>query len=215
VSTSLAPLPIDYSVPPDQALAVIERCATDLEAAENVPDVLRQVARAAAIEAVVRKIHASKRVKKAALRLVVQAERQLGTITAQLPKGKRGRIVRGTDNPTKAELLAQAGLRQKRVSSAERMAAIPDAKVERAVQAQTSLSGVQRQLGVLNEAGPTFRSRQDAMRDMTYLAREAIELLDSCSSRKAPPSQGNVNEMKKRFDAISKRASASYQGAFS
>lgn len=195
---------VGYLLPEDRALAMVDACAKQLATVSTIPDVLKVVTQADAIAAVMQKIKASDEAQKAALRLRVDAEAQLGRITAQIPLGKRGGGAQvNPGQQTKRKVLASNGLHNFRASSAEKLARMPQEEVDAAIdRAKTpGLYGVLNDLGI-RKPWREYQSPERTHRDIAYLANEAIDLLERSVASKSPPHAGTVVEYRNRLTRL-------------
>ena len=201
-----------YLVPEERALAMVKACAQQLSMASTIPDILRVVSQADAISAVMEKIKATEAARKAALRLRIEAEAQLGRITAQIPQIKRGPkrkdYVRPAGVQTKREVLVEYGIHNFRAAVAERLAEKPAAEVDAAI-ARAKGSGVRSVLQDLGLCQPwkAERASETRARHLAFLASEAIELLERCARSGAAPHAGTVAEMRGRLQGLTKATS--------
>lgn len=194
-------------VPEERAIRMIEECVRRIGEARSIPDVRRIITQAEAINAVMNKIKASEKVKRAALSLAVEAERQLGRISGTLPRGEGGR--RGSRGPApkkKAELLKEQGISPTRARVAERLAkATPDA-VESAMDSakKNTVYGVTVELGIRKETDDTNRhiSLEKRARALAFLAGEVFELLERVVATRQRAHAGTVAEMRSRLSRL-------------
>lgn len=189
-----------HLVPEERALAMVESCAKQLEYVATIPDVQRVITQAEAIGAVMQKIKASDRVKRAALMLRVEAEQQLGRITKQIPQAVRGAgAAKHPGQKTKRQTLTEHGIHNYRASVAERFADTPREVIEAAADRATAktLHGVANELGY-RKPWRDYQMPETTARHLGYLANEAIELLERCVQAKTPPHAGTVAEMRSR-----------------
>jgi len=193
-------------VPETRALEMVEACARQLAEVSTIPDIMRLVTQADAISAVMQKIKASEKARKAALRLRIEAEAHLGRITMQIPQGKRGgAAAKNPGQRTKAQVLAENGIHKYRAGVAERLAKTPAPEVEAAIdRAKTNgVYGVMQDLG-LRKPWRDYQMPEVTARNLGYLAAEAVELLERSVATKAPPPAGNVAEMRTRLTSLTR-----------
>lgn len=193
-----------HLVPEERAIAMIESCSAQLELAVTIPHVKRMISHAEAINLIMKKINASKRAKEAALVLVVEAEQQLGRVTKQIPQAKRGGYARlNPGQKTKRSVLIANGIHPSRCAMAEKLADVPRDLIRNAADQAKSktLSGVSSALG-LRTSRDDYRMPEASMRDLGYLAGEAISLLERCIQSKQPPHAGTVAEMRDRLTRL-------------
>ncbi len=191
----------EHLVPEDRVVLMVQACTKQLELAATIPDVQKVITQAEAINAVMQKIKASKRAKKAALLLVVNAQRQLGLLTKTMPKGKLGGgATSNIGQGTKRKTLASYGITSAQANTAERLAAIPPARVEAAIERNKSggLNGVLTGLGI-RKHWRDYQTPETKARNVAFLATEAVELLERCVQTKTPPHHGTVVEMRSRL----------------
>ena len=189
----------EFLVPDESVLSMIEACAAQIERATTMPDVKRMLMQAEAIYAVTQKIKAAENIKANALRLLVDAETQLGRITKTLPQGKKG----GAAVPgqtTKRMLLKAHGINRYRASIAEKYADTPKPAITTALTKARTLNETSVALGF--KKAP-FVLPEKRARDLAYLANEAITLLERCASQKIQPHSGTVSEMRTRLSQLS------------
>ena len=201
MSNAIVVAPQAHLVPEERAIAMVEACTKQLELAATIPDVQKVMTQAEAINAVMQKIKASKRAKKAALLLVVEAQRQLGRLTKELPTGRRGGgATSNLGQGTKRKTLAAFGISHSQANAAERLADVPREKVEAAVERSSSgnLNGVLTGLGI-RKHWRDYQTPEAKARNTAFLATEAIELLERCVQTKNPPHAGTVAEMRSRL----------------
>lgn len=196
----------EFLVPEDRQIKLIAACADQLALASSIPEVLKLVSQADAINAVMASIKASRRAQKAALRLRVEAEAQLGRITAQIPHGKRGgrngcAAIRG--QRTKRQVLTENGIHHYRAGVAERLAKKSPEAIDEAVENAKSsgMYGVLHDLG-LRKPWREYQLPEKAKRDIAYLAEEAISLLERSVQTKSAPHAGTVTEYRARLTRI-------------
>lgn len=185
----------DIFVPEERAIGMIEACAAQLARVATIEDVKRVISQADAIAAVVRKIKASDAVRRSALRLQLDAEIQLGTLTRDIPRGATGRsAARNPGQPTKTKVLKAHGLPSQRVNLAERMAAMPREKVMAAASASRSgtLAGVATDLGLKSAYVHTSTT-------MRKIAMNAIGLLVQCQTVGRAPKPEEVDPLREAF----------------
>lgn len=192
---------LEFLVPEDRALAMIEECALRIEGTTTLPDVMRVITQADAIAAVMRKIKASERAKQAALRLQVDAEIRLGRITRTIPRSSRGArpVVAGgspivTGQASKGAILKKHGIQHSRAVMAEKMGETPRGALENAVQSSKTLRGVTVALGF--QAGYKPEPPRAPMRKV---AMDAIGLLVQCQSREKAPTAEQVDPLREAF----------------
>lgn len=197
-----------HLVPEETAIAMIESCAAQIEKAITIPDIQRVITSAEAINAVMKKIHASERAKRAATLLVIGAEQQLGRITKNIPRAKRGGAgKRGGGGPGKMTTLREHGINKFRYQVAEKLADTPTRDIEKAYEKSKSktVSGVAVALGYRNDFAngrPTYSSLTQIERNIDFLANEAIDLLELGVKQQKPPPEGNVVEMRDRLNRL-------------
>jgi hypothetical protein len=190
-----------FLIPEARALAMVDACARQLAEVSTIPDVLKVVTQAEAIQAVMSKIKASRDAQKAALRLRVEAEAQLGRITAQIPQGARGgAAAKNPGQRTKRQVLTESGIHHYRAGVAERLARTPAEKVEEAIANAKSpgMYGVLSDLG-LRKPWREYTTPEVTSRHLDFLADEAISLLERSVKTQSSPHAGTVAEMRNRL----------------
>lgn len=187
---------VERLIPEDACLRMIERCARDLREATTLPSVLRAISQAEAIDAVTRKINASKEIRRDSYKLLIDAERQLGDLTSKIPHHDAK-----TGTPSKKSVLKAHDLRVNRCLMAERLARTPDDALEAAlaIAKNKSVSGVETVLGIKNP-GNSWANKTE--RNLDFLANEAIDLLELSIKTQRLPAVGNVAEMRNRLHRL-------------
>lgn len=204
---------IEVSFSDEKALAMLEQCATQIEAARTLPQIKMVIAQASAIEHVTRQLRMSERVKRAAFAMVIEAEAQLGRITRAMPKQPTGNASKkakreGRDlPPPKNQTLRDAGLALERCRLAERIGALPKKDLKKAIDAipsnHRSITRLATDLG--------FRKRQESDDWATFrnkvgkaktLAMQAVGLLVRCQTEGRPPTEEEVNPLREAYGAI-------------
>lgn len=196
-------------VPEERAIEMIEACARQIQAVTSIPDVMRVITKAEAIDAVMKKIKASKDVKRAALVLLVEAEQQLGRISKQLPQAKRGAAARKFPGQIgKKDILRNVGVNHRRAYTAEKLADAPAEAINVAIDSarNKSVSGVTAFLGYRTEwpengrrPSTEFVLPEKRARDLAFLADESISHAEACIQSKTSPHAGTVAEMRTRL----------------
>ncbi len=186
-------------IPEERVLAMIASCAEQIARANTIADAREVTDVAEAIAAVARKINIAKEVKRAAVRLLIEAESKLGEITRTIPKARcgGGKKARG---PKKNDILRENGISKARANFAERLGAVPPEKVEEVI-----ASGANTMHGVLS--GLELQTDNYALRAkkasaLAFLCEEAVGLLDRCVKRSQVPHAGTVAEMCGRYKTI-------------
>lgn len=196
-----------YLVPEDRVLAMIVDCASRIEEAASIPDARKVIRQAEVIDAVTKKMVASRRIKDAAFRLLVDAERQLGRISKQLPKNP-GRNGTGPGKfPSKASVLRDAGLRVNRCLHAEKLAEVPEDVLVKAAKdlpdSRKSVNGIKLALGIKASTSSTPpMTMLSRMRAYAFLARECIAMLEDCVAKGTPPHAGTVESKRRWFENL-------------
>lgn len=190
----------EFLMPEASAIRMIETCAAQIEKAIALPDVKRVITQAEAIKVLVNKLGASQRVKKTALKLVVQAEVQLGKVSKALPvlsPGSNCRFIPKSE-PRKGKnfALKEAGINPARARHAEKLAEVPPEQLQKTVEACTNLHAVQTAVGIRRPFhGQTAGEKRE--RDLAFLADEAITLLERINTAKMH--EGTVREFRSRW----------------
>lgn len=280
VRPSPAPLVIpsvsrEYLVPEDRAVAMIERCAVEIQEAQTIPEVRRVITQAEAIQVFLRQVNASKEMKRAALALLVEAEQQLGRISRELPHAVRPRpsgsdmsrveahvikhpgssvgdvavafgfthrrasdllyrcvarhqLVRageygaptfspgprGRQNLTrgKNEVLRENGIHPARARFAEKLADVPEAVMQQAIDTvkQKSVISVQASLGITRGFDGRGRTREYAeankqVQALSDLVREGLDLLDQNIKTGEVPRIATVDDARRRLARLTSR----------
>ena len=168
-------------VPEERVLQMMRVCVDQIDEVASIEDAKEAVNAAEAIAAITRKVDLAKEVKRAAVRLVVQAEAKLGQILRSLPKNQ---------TPTKRDMLREGGINRRRASTAERLAITPQKDIDRVIAkgAQT-LHGVTTGLGLESNG---YELRTEKASAYALLAEEAVTLLVNSVKAGKVPHAGTV-----------------------
>jgi DNA-binding phage protein len=167
--------------PDEHVLSLLEACAKQIESVATIEDAKQVVSAAEAIAAISKKVDIAKAVKKAAVRLLVDAEAKLGELLRALPKGGQ---------PTKRDVLKGSGLNRRRASTAERLAVTPKSEIDRVIdEGASTLHGVTHKLGMQSNG---YELRVQKAAAFALLAQEAVELLERSVREKKVPHAGTV-----------------------
>lgn len=198
----------EYLIPEAAVTQMIAACAYQIREARSIPAIKVVITQAEAIDAVTKKINAAEDVRRAALALMVDAEKQLGEISKGLPQATRGGRKKGETAPTgKRQTLREHGINHLRAYSAEKLSEVPQAALDVAIDSAKSrtVAGVEIALGIRKPwDSPTPKEREyvtpeKRARDLLFLAKEAIEWLE----KGIPCPKGNVAEMRNRLQRLS------------
>ena len=144
-----------------------------------------------ALAAMTKRLALSKEIKKDAVRLVVYAERRLGELMKKMPLRTK---------PGKCELLGAMGIDKRRMSSAQQLAAVPDSRIEKAIDGgAASLHAIHGALGTLPD---NHLLREKRMSVYKLLAEEAVALLERSVKQSKVPHAGTVTEMVTRLRSL-------------
>ncbi len=177
----------------ERVILMIAACAKQISAVTSIVDAKEVTTHAEAVAAVTRKVNVAKEVKQAAVRLLIEAESKLGEILLSVPKGFG-------PNGRKTDFLAKHGIDKRRASLAQRLAAVPQERIEAAITAGAkTLHGVTTRLE-LHTDGYVLREKRAVA--MAYLCVEAVKLLERCVKADKVPHAGTVNEMVTRLRNI-------------
>jgi phage N-6-adenine-methyltransferase len=124
---------------PTQTLLTVERARDLLEQARTLDEVKHIADQAAALRAYLRSKTAGIEAQNVAAEIVLLAQRKLGAAFASIdkakPAGGRGRVVLPKSGATKADALAELGVRHQDASRWEALAAVPEEEFTRHVEA--------------------------------------------------------------------------------
>lgn len=195
----VAPAAREFTIPEEKAVLMIEACANSIFAASTIPDVVRVIQQADAISAVMRKIKASEEVRKTAAFLLIQAERQLGEVSAKVPTANRNKwseskgAVVNPNGPSKRRYLESQGITYNRALRAETLAKKPIEEVKEAFSKTKagSIKETQVKLGI--------RSDWDGPSPAARLAIDAVRLLSDCAKSQRVPRRDEVNALELRL----------------
>jgi len=199
IGADIAPRAAGFLVPEERALAMIESCAAQIESASTLPAIMQVITQAEAISAVIRKIKASERAKRAALALLVDAEIQLGRITQAIPHGRTG-CKPAAGQRTKGKVLAEHQIAQYRASVAERLSEVPRETVGAAIGNAQRMTMREVLVGV--GLRPLFRG---VSMDMRKVAMNAIGLLVQCQTQGRAPRAEEVDPLRDAFSTADAR----------
>lgn len=177
-------------IPDERVIAMIAGCSRQIAEVSSIEDAVTVTDAAAAIAAIAKKVKAAKEVKKAAVRLLVDAEAKLGEVLQAIPKAQRH-----SDMPKKRDVLKRHGIGQLRASVAQRLAKTPEAQIEKVIDSgAASIHAIGHKLGFHADNYERRMKRAGAMAD---IADEAVSLLVRCVRRNQVPHAGTVANLER------------------